>query len=333
MKDIARELNLSPSTISRALSNPELVTPEKRRLIEEVIERLNYRPNLAARNLRKRSSRLVLVIFPQLSPFFLDVFSGIERAADEFGYTALMGHSGKDMQREADFLEQVLRRHADGAILVTTSNGSAISQRPRNLPPLVAMLEAIEGAACPTARVDNAAAAREATRFLIELGHRRIAHVTGPLPMAMAQSRLAGFREAIAQGGLDPKHCYVVQGDFSIASGEAAAERLLTRHPRPTAIFAANDEMAVGVLQTLKREGVGIGPEMSVIGFDDQRIARLYEPGLTTVHVPMADLGYQAMQLLRSAIEGDDVTDRDIVLPTSLVERATCAPPGEADRP
>lgn len=329
MKDIARELNLSPSTISRALSNPELVTPEKRRLIEEAIERLNYRPNLAARNLRKRSSRLVLVIFPQLSPFFLDVFSGIERAADEFGYTALMGHSGKDMHREADFLEQVLHRHVDGAILVTTSSGSAISRRPRDLPPLVAMLEAIDGAAVPTVRVDNAAAAREATRYLIGLGHRRIAHVAGPLPMAMAQSRVAGFREAIAQGGLDPKQCYVVQGDFSIASGEAAAERLLTRYPRPSAIFAANDEMAVGVLQVLKREGVAIGSEMSVMGFDDQRIARLYEPGLTTIHVPMADLGYKAMQSLRSAIEGGDVTDHDIVLPTSLVERATCAPPAQ----
>lgn len=327
MKDVARDLGMSVATVSRALSNPDMVVAAKRERIEEAIARLNYRPNLIARTLRRRESRTALIVFPDLSPFFLDVFLGAERAAGELGYTALMGHCGRDPRREQLFLDQALSGRADGVILVTSSDNTLLAGRSA-FPPLVAMMERIDGCDFPTVRVDNHDGARVATKHLIGLGHRRIAHIAGPA-MAMARHRTAGFRSAIEEAGLDPRHCYVIAGEFSIRSGEAAMERLLTRHPRPTAVFAANDEMAVGALQAIKRAGLRIGVDISVIGFDDQRMAQLYEPKLTTVHVPMEELGYRAMRLLRRTIGGMEESE-DVILPTRLVIRETTGAPHDA---
>ena len=324
MKDLSDYLGLSIATISRAMNNPERVSIEKRKLIEDAIARLNYRPNLAARTLRRRESRTILIIFPDLSPFFLDVFRGAERAAGELGFTAMMGHCNRNSTRERMFLNQALSGRADGIVLVTSSNDAQLSTI-TNLPPLVMMMEPGSGRTFPTVAIDHRDAAMTATRHLVALGHRRIAHITGA-PSQMATDRLEGFRAAIAEAGLDSRTCYVVPGDFTIAGGEGAMERLITRHPRPTAVFAANDEMAVGAMQAIKREGLGIGTDISVIGFDDQRIASLYEPKLTTIHVPMADLGYEAVMLLRRVIQRDDDC-HDITLGTRLVERATTGPP------
>lgn len=330
MKDLADELGLSISTVSRAMNDPALVAPDKRRLIEDAIARLNYRPNLVARNLRRRESRTALIIFPDLSPSFLDVFKGAEQAAEEIGYTALMGHCGRSGERERMFLDQALSGRADGVVLVASSNGAGLTETSA-MPPLVAMMENVGAGHVPTVRIDNRRAARIACDHLVALGHRRIAHIAGP-PCEMSTLRLAGFRSAVEEAGLEPRHCYVVPGDFTVAGGEAAMERLLTRHPRPTAVFAANDESAVGALQAIKRAGLRVGGDMSVMGFDDQCMASLYEPKLTTIHVPMVELGYQAMMLLRRVIRRESAV-ADVELPTRLVVRHTTGAPAESDAP
>jgi LacI family repressor for deo operon, udp, cdd, tsx, nupC, and nupG len=324
MRDVAQHVGLSVATVSRAISSPEQVSLEKRRRIEEAIARLNYRPNLVARTLRRRESRTALIIFPDLSPLFLDVFRGAERAAEEIGYTALMGHCARDCDRERMFLDQALSGRADGVVLVASGNGREIARRVQ-VPPLVTMMEAIEGGTFPTVQVDHRAGARGATEHLIELGHQRISHISGP-PGPLAALRLAGFQDAIAGAGLDPRHCYVAPGDFSITGGEIAMERLLTRHPKPTAVFCANDESAVGALQVVKRAGLRIGSDISIVGFDDQRMASLYEPQLTTIHVPMEELGYQAMMLLHRVIARRGEIE-NIELPTRLIVRETTDAP------
>jgi LacI family repressor for deo operon, udp, cdd, tsx, nupC, and nupG len=324
MKDLADYLGLSIATVSRAINHPDRVAEDKRRLIEDAIARLNYRPNLAARTLRRRESRTLLIIFPDLSPFFLDVFRGAEKAASELGYTAMMGHCNRKGERERMFLNQALSGRADGIVLVTSSNDAQLANM-ANLPPLVMMMEPGPGRSFPTVAIDHRAAAIEATRHLVALGHRRIAHICGA-PSQMATDRADGFRAAIAEAGLDERHCYAVPGDFTIGGGEAAMERLLTRHPRPTAVFAANDEMAVGAMQAIKRAGLTVGADVSVVGFDDQRIATLYQPRLTTVHVPMAELGYRAVELLCKVIRQEDDC-ADITLETSLVVRGSTGAP------
>jgi LacI family repressor for deo operon, udp, cdd, tsx, nupC, and nupG len=326
MKDVAAELGLSAATISRALTRPDLVTSETRNAVVEAVERLNYRPNLVARQLRRRSSNLVLMVVPQLSPFYLELFEGVERKATELGITALMANSGRDARRERMFLDQVLSRRADGVLLVTGTHGDFLHSTASAAIPLVAVLEKPEGSDVPTVRVDDRAAARDATRHLIALGHRRVAHVAGMEAMTMAKDRRAGFLDAVDEAGLDRQHCYIVEGDFSIGSGDAAGERLLTRYPRPTAIFAANDEMAVGAAQALKRNGIVLGRDVSLIGYDDQRLSRLYRPSITTVQVPKTEIGYIAMTMLHAGVQRQDLARRDVVLPTRVVERATTGP-------
>lgn len=247
----------------------------------------------------------------------------MEKAALKTGYTVLMGHTDRDPAREHVFFDQVASRRADGVILVTSSHASAIVSRKSRLPPIVAALEQIDGRPLPAVRVDHRAAAATATQHLLDLGHRRVAHISGPLTSPMAVHRVEGHRDAMGEG-FDPALC--VEGAFTIQSGEQAMRTLLSRTPRPTAVFAANDEMAIGAVRAVKAAGLGVPEDISIIGFDDQRIAALYDPPLTTVHIPTAEIGYRAMLMLERVL-GDSLIDRDIVLPTRIEVRATTAPP------
>lgn len=321
--DVAQSLGVSIATVSRALTKPELLSEETRARVLEGIDRLGYQPNLLARDLRTRESRVAFVVVPSLSPFFLEVFRGVEKAATKTGYTVLMGHTDRDAAREHVFFDQVESRRADGIILVTSSHASALAERKSRMPPVVAALEQIEDRPLPVVRIDHRAAAAEATRHLLDLGHRRIAHITGPLSSPMSVHRLEGFQDAMGEA-YDP--ALRIEGAFTVQSGEQAMQTLLALSPRPTAVFAANDEMAIGAVAATKAAGLRVPHDISVIGFDDQRIATLYDPPLTTVHIPTAEIGYRSMLMLERVL-GDSLTERDIVLPTRIVVRATTAPP------
>jgi LacI family repressor for deo operon, udp, cdd, tsx, nupC, and nupG len=320
--DVAVELGVSIATVSRALTRPELLSQQTRARVLEGIERLGYQPNLLARDLRLRESKVAFVIVPSLSPFFLEVFRGVEKAARKTGYSVLMGHTDRDPAREQVFFDQVAARRADGIILVTSSRASAIVSRKQRLPPIVAALEQIDGRPLPTVRVDHTAAAVAATEYLLELGHRRVAHISGPMISPMAVHRLEGYQQAMGPG-FDAGLC--IEGDFTIRSGELAMGLLLGRQDPPTAVFAGNDEMAIGAVRAVKSAGLRVPEDISIIGFDDQRIAGLYDPPLTTVHVPTAEIGYRSMLLLERVL-AHSAADRDIVLPTKITVRATTAP-------
>lgn len=326
IKDVARELGLSVATVSRALTRPELLKPETKDRVLEVTERLGYQPNLIARGLRTQETRLIFVITRSLSPFFLDVFRGVEDAARDSGYDVLMGHTDRSAEREGLFLDQVASGRADGIILVTSADGAALVDRKGPMPPLVAALEAIEGLAIPTVCVDHGEAGAQAARHLIELGHRRIAHIAGPAHMPMVRDRREGFERAMRKAKLDPHAYPMLSGDLTMDFGEAAMRTLLACKPPPTAVFAANDEMAVGALQAVKQAGLRIGVDISVIGFNDQKLASLYEPPLTTVHVPTGELGYHSMSQLLRILRGGRPSG-EIVLPTKIVVRRTTGPP------
>jgi LacI family repressor for deo operon, udp, cdd, tsx, nupC, and nupG len=322
IKEVAEHLGVSPSTISRALARPELLNAKTRARVLEVVEQLGYQPNLIARNLRLQETRLLFVVVPTLSPFFLEVFRGVERGARESGYAVLMGHTERDATREHLFLDQVASGRADGAILVTSSDSTALLARSKRMPPVVAALEEVDGLDVPTVRVDHRKAAMDATNHLLALGHRRVAHIAGPDGQTIAAHRREGFQAAMTEAGLDPSAYPCPSGNYSVALGETAMETLLTCNPPPTAVFAGNDEIAIGAIRTMKRVGLQVGRDISVIGFDDQRIASLYEPPLTTIKVPTEELGYRSVLLLVDLLRGK-ADEADTVLPTSLVIRST----------
>ena len=325
IKEVANKLGVSPATVSRALARPELLRTDTRKRVLDAVERLGYQPNLIARDLRLQKTHLVFVVVPTLSPFFLEVFRGVERSARENSYAVLMGHTERDSSREHRFLDQAASGRADGVILVTSSDSAALANRRMRMPPSVVALAAADGTRLPTVRVDHRLAAINATNHLLALGHRRIAHIAGPEGQTIAAHRRDGFNQAMLAAGLDPTTYPCLAGPYAVPRGESAMETLLTCNPRPTAVFAGNDELAVGAIQAIKRVGLRVGKDISIIGVDDQRIASLYEPPITTIRVPTEELGYRAMQMLVDVLRGK-ASETDLLLPTSLVIRATTGP-------
>lgn len=326
IKEVAAHLGVSASTISRALVRPEMLRTETRTRVLEGVARLGYHPNLIARDLRRQETRLLYVVVPTLSPFFLDVFRGVERGASENGYAVVMGYTDRDVTREQLYLDQVASGRGDGLILVTSADPSALLSRTNRMPPVVAALESVNGLHAPAVRVDHRKGAIDATNHLLVLGHKHVAHIGGPEKQAIARHRREGFQEAMAQAGLDPTAFPYLTGDYTVAWGEQAMETLLTCNPLPTAIFAGNDEIAIGVIRAMRRVGLQVGRDISVIGFDDMRIASLYEPAVTTIRVPTEELGYRSVRLLMDRLQGNTKAT-DLVLATSLVIRATTGRP------
>jgi LacI family repressor for deo operon, udp, cdd, tsx, nupC, and nupG len=326
IKEVAAQLGVSPSTISRALARPEMLSTKTRVRVLEAVERLGYHPNLIARDLRRQETRLIYVVVPTLSPFFLDVFRGVERGARETGYAIVMGYTDRDVGREQLYLDQIASRRGDGVILVTSADPNALLTRTKLMPPVVAALEEIEGLRAPAVRVDHRKGAVDATNHLLTLGHRHVAHIGGPERQLIARHRREGFQEAMERAGLDPNAFPYLTGDYVVGWGEQAMEALLICNPLPTAIFAGNDEIAIGAIRAMTRVGLRVGRDISVIGFDDMRIASLYEPAVTTIRVPTEELGYRSMLALVDQLHGD-TSAADLVLPTSLVIRATTGTP------
>ena len=325
-KSVAAELGVSVATISRVLTRPDLVNRETRDRVLQGIERLGYRPNLIARDLRRGQTRTVLVVVPKLSAFFLEILRGTEQAAEELGFAVLMGNTKGDIRRTITYFDQVASRRADGIILLTGVLPPGAETAAANLPPLVLAAESLEESNLPAVAVDHTGGAEEAVRHLIGLGHRRIAHIAGPDHVLSSRARANGYRKALRAARLAFDESLVQRGDFTVASGEKMLRVLMQQKPTPTAVFCANDEMALGAIRALKSLGFSVPQDVSVVGFDDQEFAELYDPPLSTVHIPRFDIGYQSMMLLRDIVTPQRSV-RSTVLPTRLIIRATSAPP------
>lgn len=323
-KSVAAELGVSVATISRVLTRPDLVNRHTRDRVLQGIERLGYRPNLLARDLRRGETRTALVVVPKLSAFFLEILRGTEQAADELGFAVLMGNTKGDIRRTITYFDQVVSRRADGIILLTgvLPPGAETAK----LPPLVIAAESLKHSNLPAVTIDHVGGAEEAVRHLIELGHRRIAHIAGPDHVLSSRARANGYRKALRAARVVCDETLVQRGDFSVESGEKMLHVLMQQKPTPTAVFCANDEMALGALRALKSLGLAVPHDISVVGFDDQEFAGLYDPPLSTVHIPRFDIGYQSMMMMRDIVTPQR-TVRSTVLPTRLIIRATSAPP------
>lgn len=324
IRDVARAAGLSIATVSRALNRPELLNEDTRRIVNEAVARLDYRPSVAAKRLRGNRTDLILVVVPSLSPFFLDIFAGVEAAAERAGFSVLVGHTDRNSARERLFVDQVGASRADGIILVTSVDLPTLTGMGW-LPPTVVALDVDGGGGLPMVRVDHVAGAEDATNILLNLGHTRVAHILGPERSGMTRHRLEGYQRALAAHGLNVNPDYCVRGDFTVESGVAAINALLALPSPPTAVFAANDQMAIGAIRGLRRRGLQVPRDMSIFGFDDERIAALCDPPLSTVRIPTFEIGRTAMEQMLRLLEGAGM-EHDLVLPTELVIRDTAAP-------
>jgi LacI family transcriptional regulator, repressor for deo operon, udp, cdd, tsx, nupC, and nupG len=332
IKDIAQRLGVSPATVSRALSDSGLVAEPTLSRIREAARTLNYRPNVSARNLRTRRSMAVLMVVRDVgNPFYLEILKGVEATAREAGYSVLMGNTENDPGREIEYFDMLRDGHADGMILMTGKlpwGRDEYAERLAGLSVVVA-LETIQNSGLPHVQIDNAAAAREAVWHLISLGHKRIAHICGPIPEIMSVRRRDGYRTAMAEAGVEIPVGYEPVGDFLLRSGELLCRRLFDLPSPPTALFVANDEMAFGAIHELRRLGRDVPGDVSVVGFDDLYLSEAFHPPLTTVSQPRAEIGQQAMKLLLRTFAGEGRAGETMEMATTLRIRGSTAPPRE----
>ena len=328
---VAARAGVSTATVSRVLSRPDMVTARTRRKVMRAVEFLGYVPNAAGKNLRSLRSGKLLVTVPDISnPFFSLILQGIEDVAHREGYAVLLGDSQHEAGREERYALMLKRREADGLIFLGHRLPKEAARLVKTMAPRCAPVvngcEFSPRLGVPSVHIDNAKAASEAMDHLYDLGHGRIAIITGPLISPLSRDRLKGALSSARKHAAE-EACLVVNGDFSIESGIGAADHLFGIRERPTAIFCFNDEMAIGVMENAKRRGLRVPRDLSVVGFDDIRFARYTDPPLTTVAQPMREIGEGTVRLLLQILNGDTRAPDSITLPHKLTIRSSTAPP------
>ena len=315
------------ATVSRVLNDKAVVREETLRRVLAAAETLHYVPNVAARSLSSRRSHTIGIVLPDVhGEFFSEVIRGVDIAARHEGYHILVSGSHSNAGEMLEVLA-AMRGRVDGLVVMAPDVAHASLHRslPTDLP-LVLLNSVDDGRDAIT--VDNYGGARTMMRHLTDLGHAGIAFIKGPAQNADARERLRGFRHGMRDLGVAASRRLELAGDFTEESGHAAALKVMAAWPRPTAIFAANDSMAVGALAALAEAGVAVPGEMSVAGFDDIPIARYVAPPLTTIRVDIADLGRRAFGLLLDAIERPaGPSGRRDCIATTLVARKSCWSP------
>ncbi|SFD35139.1 transcriptional regulator, LacI family [Bacillus sp. OV194] len=325
MSDVAEKAKVSKATVSRVLRNPETVKKDTRDKVLAIIEQMNYQPNILARHFRRSRTNTILVVVPNImNTVFSHILGGIEHAAGENGYRVLLANTNKQVEREYEYLDHLKQRQVDGMILLSARMDKDILAEVINQYPVVLTADYLEGIAIPTVTIDNVSSARTATEHLIKLGYKRIATITGPLHLLVSQDRLKGYRQALLQNELDVDNILIQEGDFSHESGYNQMNKLIALEHPPTAVFAANDEMATGVIKAAKDNRLSVPEDLAVVGFDNIKLSAIYDPGITTVAQPMFEMGEKAMELLLQQINGVEMTKRQYVLENQLIIRESC---------
>jgi LacI family transcriptional regulator len=328
MKDVARRAGVSVATVSNVVNRPDLVSPVTRVRVQAAIAELGFVRSESARVLRAgRSQVLALLVLDLANPFFVEVMLGAERAARAAGLGVLVCNSAQSPAEEADYLELFAQQRVRG-VLVTPADGTGgtLADFARGGIPYVLVDRAVPGADACRVLVDDVAGGAMAVGHLLAAGHRRVIYVTGPLEITQCRDRLAGARKAALEAGLPPESVGVVEcARMDIAAGRDAAARLMGLPDRPTAVFCANDLLAIGVLQTLFGAGVRVPEEMAIVGYDDIEFAGAAAIPLSSIRQPAARMGQAAAELLieETGAHGDEHAHKEIVYQPELVVRAS----------
>lgn len=333
--DVAQRAGVSVATASRVMSNAAYPVSERsRQKVLSAAAELHYTPNSLARGLRtQRSSLIAVMVGDNTDPYFAEISRGVEEVAKEHGYLTIICNAERDAEKELDYLRSLQDYRIDGVIFAGgglnipghTEQLELIAQQMRKRGSEIITLSQ-HSLRVPSIQADNFSGARQMTARLLELGHRRIAFVAGPADLLVANARLQGYMSALVEAGVSVDPLLIFPGNFTRQGGEQAVARItyLSSEQRPTAIFAANDETAFGVLQGLARRGQRVPADFSVCGFGDLPVAQLITPALTSVHIPLRQLGRAGARLLLALLDKQEVPALE-VLATTLVERETTA--------
>lgn len=324
--DIAQKLNISSATVSRALNDDPVVNKKTRMRIFDAADEMGYRLNHFARNLRNQKTNIIGVIVPRLNSYFMSaVISGIEQVANSEGYQIIISQSSEQWDKEIASAKTMFNNRVDGLLVSLAYDTKDITHFDpffrKRVP--VLFFDRVEAHENTTnVLIDNKQAAYEATRHLIAEGCKRIVHITATPKRNVYTDRLAGYRQALAESGLPIKDEYLVISNLGQEDGAQAAEKILGMNPLPDGVFVANDNCAVGCMVALKKRGIRIPEDVAVVGFNNDPVATVVEPNLTTVNYPGYQMGEVAAQHLIHQLKGTLAPEpQHIILTSELIVR------------
>ena len=325
--DLARATGLSPSTVSRALRGIGDLSPGTVARVRESAARLRYRPNAVARSLALRVSDSFALMLPDIAnPFFPALVKAVQLRARHHGMTVLLCNTEGVPEAEAEYLEMLASRQIQGVVAMGLAiTADEIRRRVGSGMKIVALDRAAAGGSAASVQADHRAGGWMATDHLLQRGHRAIAHISGPAQLSVTVERWEGYRDRMRQARIDPGP--PAPGDFTESSGHRAAQELIHSGRHFTALFCANDLMALGAISALRSAGLGVPAQISVVGFDDIELGRYAVPALTTIRQPLEDLARVAVDLLVGLLRGEEAPAPARLAVELVVRESTAVPP------
>ncbi len=330
--DVAREANVSPATVSRVLNHPEIVRAELRDKVARAIATLSYTRDSAGRALKSGRMRTIGAIVPTLGlSIFAEGVEAMQNRLSESGYTLLIANSQYDQRRELQELQSLIERGVDGIALVGGSHGPELRALIRQAGvPVITTYVAKAEAGIPAIGVDNEAATRELTKFLLDLGHVAFGAIVNiPPSNDRSRARLDGIHRALSRAGITLRATQIIRADHSLAQGRSAFRQLINDHPDTTAVICTTDTLAIGAMAEARNMGFSVPEALSITGFDDVELAAQVDPPLTTISVPAAEIGRGAADYLINAIAGMPIP-RSVQVPYRLIIRSSTSKPRSA---
>jgi LacI family transcriptional regulator len=325
IKDVAKLAGVSPACVSLALNEKPYVSKEAKQRIYKAVRELGYRPNIVARSLRKKSTGIIgLVLSDIANPFFPEIARGVEERAREFGFNVILCNTDADPFQEKKSIEILLSRQIDGLIITSAHSTANLNEYLRENCPIVLVNRDPFPGRFDFVGIDNISSARMAVNHLIKLGHQRIAFIEGEPESPASFGRYEGYKKALQEAGFSLQENYVKMGYLKYEGGYRAMISFLKEPSPPTAVFCANDMMALGAIDACKEKGVKVPQNIAVVGFDDMWIASLKTVQLTTVRQPRYQMGAKAVDFMIERIQGERGEIKRVMLPTKLVIRQTC---------
>jgi DNA-binding LacI/PurR family transcriptional regulator len=338
IKDVARAAGVSASTVSRVLTGNPRISPETQEKVRLVLRNLKYHPHAGARSLVTGSSRTIGLVTSRpgaetfANPFFPEVIRGICSVLEVAGYNLVLSTAQGEANQRKSCLDMLRSRHVDGVILTSSRLGDelidALVSEGRNFVLIGRPADKAGNLSHPAVYAvnnDNILAAAVATAHLVSGGHRRIAFVTGPQHWVYCFDRLQGYRQGLSQAGLPLDPALVQQGNITQQDGNRAVDRLFSLPEPPTAILAMDDTLALGALEAAQRRGLRVPADLAVAGFNDSPIASWTRPQLTTVRIPVFDLGAMAARMLAGLLDGTHARPHQVILPSEIIIRESTA--------
>jgi LacI family transcriptional regulator len=332
LKDLAARAGVHPSTVSRVVNNDPVlrVSAQTRARIEALLEETDYRPDVVARSLRLRQTFVLAMIIPDITnPLFANIFMGIEETAGEQGYGVLLANTDGSAERERYHLKSLQARRVDGLVLASVSLRDPSVRWLREQGIKYVLVNRYSGESDPFVGTDDVAGGTMATRHLVQLGHRRIAHLAGSMGVSTAVQRRRGYLGALEEAGIAPDRSLVVESGYLEATGRRAMERLLALPCPPTAVFAVTDVAAMGAHAAVLERGLRIPEDVAIVGYNDIPLASRLAPPLTTLRVPARDFGRLSTEMLLEQIRTGRSTRRRVVLQPELIVRGSTVGRGD----